>query len=93
VLEVDPSVRPPLPWILAVLKVVAPVTPRLPPRVVAPVPTLRVLLPVILTLPLCVVAPVTVRAPPIVPLPPILKLALAWAVVVFLMKSLPVVGS
>jgi len=64
--KVDPvaMVKPPL-------KVPRPVTPRVPPRVVAPVPTFKVLLPLIETLPPKLLAPaVTVRPPAVIVSPP-----------------------
>lgn len=52
-----PSVKPPAPCTAKVLAtVVAPVTLRVPPRVVAPVPTVNVLALVIETLPFSVAA-------------------------------------
>ena len=54
--------------VTAPFKVVAPVTPSVPPRVVAPVPTLRLLAPETVTLPANVVAPATERLPVSAPL-------------------------
>ena len=58
------------------VKVLAPVTVRLPPRVVAPLPTLKVLAPVTVVEPFRLTAPVAV---PKVPVPVWLKLPLVCA--------------
>ncbi len=50
-------------------RVVAPVTPRVPPKVVAPVPTVKVLEPVTDVLPLREIAPVPVEKVPVPEIP------------------------
>lgn len=68
------NVLPPLIFTLS-LKVADPVTPKLPPSVVVPVPTVSVLLPVTDVAPLSKILPVAVLK---VPAPAWLKLPLFW---------------
>ena len=75
--SVEPALLKVLPaaMFMSPLKLLVPATVKLPPRVVAPVPTLKVLVPVMLVSPLRLTTPVPVPKVP-VPLKP--KLPPVW---------------
>ena len=85
-LEVSPEVAVMSPEIVGVAVHAIPVTVRFPPRVVRPVPTVKVLVPVTLVAPLSEIAPVPV---PKVPVPEIVVLPVSVSPPVPWMRPVP----